>query len=354
MNLLERFPQRLAISTVNANPDPVEMNQLLWAEYWMRTIREAINHLRLREQIDHLLIPFFDDYCLHAASFRRSPFGSIQWSGIVVRPRHHLRSCGAKLPFRWIDLLDRAAYSLVLRKRSLVRLFSIDPFLSQYYPGGKVAAIPDPANVGERQAGRTPTELDPLLIDRSKRVVLLVYGYIDGRKGLQELMAAVNDSQVPRSLHILLAGFQDPAAAGALGSPIAQALRVSGRLVEINRVVTDDEETALFQFADIVWVYYPRSYCSSGALIRAGQCAKPVLATEEGLVGRLVTDIGAGMTAPEGNFSALRDALVALAKDPELRLRQGRAGREHFARSTPEAFATPVIDSIVNSFTGPA
>jgi len=314
--------------------------------YWVRVINDVLSGLREQTEIAYLFIPFVDDYCLYVAAGRERAFGRTPWGGIVIRPRHHLRACGVEVPFRWVDLLDRMAYQRLLSRSGLTHLFSIDPYICRYYAQPKLSHIPDPADLLGPHDARLPPELSVLV--GQGRTILLIYGYIDGRKGLDTLLPAALDPSVPQDLHIVVAGRQNPDVRPALASSAAASLRRTNRLTEIDREISDAEEAALFRFADIVWVYYPRSYCSSGVLVRAGQCAKPVIATREGLVGRLVADLGMGQLASETKPDEVRTALAMLSSSAETRKVRGRAGFDYFSGATTAAFSAPVVSHIAS------
>jgi glycosyltransferase involved in cell wall biosynthesis len=123
-------------------------------------------------------------------------------------------------------------------------------------------------------------------------------------------------------------------------------LQQQGRLIKVNRFVSDGEEAAAFQRADIIWAYYPKSYCSSGAMVRAGQASLPVIATREGLVGHTVSMLGMGLTAPENDEDELTLVLVRLGSDAATREKLGKAGFEHFSQYTAEAFGNSIVEQV--------
>ncbi len=65
-------------------------------------------------------------------------------------------------------------------------------------------------------------------------------------------------------------------------------------------------------------------------LIEAMACATPVVGSDSGEIPRVIGD--AGLVTPEGDVAALRDALMRLDADQELRVRLGQMGRERALR----------------------
>ncbi|MDO9106962.1 MAG: glycosyltransferase family 4 protein [Methylovulum sp.] len=294
-------------------------------------------------KIDYVFVPFLDDYCLLPLALRDRPFGKIPWGGIVISPRHHLRQLGVILPWRWQDYVEQLAYRQLWRKKALDQVFCIDPYFEQFYPNAKLDSVPDPSDL------LFVAPQDTCFGIKQDAVVLLVYGYIDQRKAIDRLLEAMTDERIPDSLTLLLVGKQDPPLRPLLESEVAQYLRTVGRLIEINRIVSDSEEAAAFRRTDVVWNYYPRNYCSSGALVRAGQSSRPVLATREGVVGRTVADLGMGLLVGEDDREGLILALVRFSSDAELREKLGKAGFEHFAKASAAAFGDPIIAHIAQT-----
>ena len=177
-------------------------------------------------------------------------------------------------------------------------------------------------------------------------VIILVYGYLDRRKGIPELLGAIADPRIPEHVKLLFVGHQDEYVQSLLDWPFPCMLRENGRLIELNRVVSDQEEADAFHIAQIVWNYYPGNYGPSGVLVRAGLALKPVICTGEGYCGRIVSNMGMGIAIPEGNAEGIVQAFISLLADSRTRQSMGRAGFEYFSKSSPAAFADPIVSAI--------
>uniref|UniRef100_UPI0015762E1D glycosyltransferase n=1 Tax=Sphingomonas bacterium TaxID=1895847 RepID=UPI0015762E1D len=339
--LRARLGDRLAFHVVDEAPVPFGLRWLpakLALQFARcRQLRAAVRALGT---VDHVFVPFVDDYCLFPFAWRPRPFGRTPWSGIAVRPRFHLAGTGAQVPPRKEDRVEAWAYRRLLRDRSLATLFSIDPYIASALGDPRVVAVCDPADIADERADR---EWLPAAPDA---VVLLVYGYVDHRKAIDRLLAVAADPRMPAALTVALVGAQDAGMAPVLRGRDAGALRARGRLIEVARRVSDAEEAAAFARADIVWGYYPGNYCSSGAMVRAGLMERPLMATQEGLVGLLTRQSGSGLTAPEADDEALLEGLSQLAGDAGLRARLGQAGRRRFAASTGAAFGDRIAGGL--------
>lgn len=303
-------------------------------------LRRTVRSLAARDPVDHVLIPFLDDFALLPFAVQRTPFGTTRWSGIAIRPRFHLAAAGGRVPHRASDRVEGWAYRRLLGSPTLDTMFSIDPYLAPQLGDPRVVTVVDPADITALPADRTWLPVD------DAAVVLLVYGYIDGRKAIDRLLRIASDPRMPRALTVALVGTQDAGMAPVLSGPDAGRLRAEGRLVEVARHVSDAEEASAFARADIVWAYYPGSYCSSGAMVRAGQMERPVMATGEGLIGWLTQQHGSGLTAPEADDEALLQALIRLAGDATLRRTLGAAGRGYFAGHDSAAFGDCIVQRL--------
>ena len=138
--------------------------------------------------------------------------------------------------------------------------------------------------------------------------IVLVYGAIDRRKCLDLLLPAVAAIDRKHNVTLVIAGIQDQRLRNTLlQEPAAAQLRRESRLVEFDRFITPGEEQSLFASADIVWTYYADTYGSSGVLVKAGQYAKPVIANDAGLVGKIVSDERCGLVVSRPDLMRWRE-----------------------------------------------
>ena len=146
---------------------------------------------------------------------------------------------------------------------------------------------------------------------------------------------------------VLLAGSQLPELGPLMASPLVERLRRAERLIESNGYVTSLQEEQAFKAADIVWLGYRGHYGSSGVQVQAGVAGLPVLATDQGLVGRLTNDQGLGEAVPMEDPAAVATALARLADDSGLRARYGANGKRYFTSHTVENFGETVARTII-------
>ncbi len=109
---------------------------------------------------------------------------------------------------------------------------------------------------------------------------MLVYGLINQRKGIHELVEAC--AQRSNAPTLVVAGNQDGDTHDFLRHA---ATRLSPAPVILNQFISSEVELDLFSACDAVWLGYKGHYGMSGVLVQAYRFAKPVIATADGLIG---------------------------------------------------------------------
>lgn len=285
------------------------------------------------------ILPLMENIGLVQIALRPRLFAGAPWLCVSQNLRFQLAGRVPGVTRTWRDRIEAALLRRVLAQRDLVGFFTIMPLVDEAVGSPKVTYVPDPAEqppAMTRGAARAALGLDP------DAIVLLVFGTIDRRKCLAEIVPAVLAAGAPMPVTLLLAGMQRPTDVGAiLAGPEAASLRAAGRLVELNRFVSASEADACFAAADVVSVYYEPGFVrSSGVLTRAAQAGKPVIARKVGLIAWFVEQHRIGLL-PNG-MDAVTKAIARLARDPVGRAAMGERARAAFAEFTPAAFAAPI------------
>jgi glycosyltransferase involved in cell wall biosynthesis len=276
-------------------------------------------------------------------------------SGILFRPSIHYGTLGDYQP-SWKekarDLRKDLLYRLMLRNPHVRTILSLDPFFphhaaSHYAHGDKVQAVPDPAFPLS-----APIQPKGSVIDfpPAGRIGLLLFGYLTERKGPLVVLDALRllPEQLADRVAVLFAGRTDPAIRDAIeerrsalyGERPGLWLRIEDRRLE------SAELEMLVQRSDIVLAPYQRFVGSSGVLLWAARAARPVLAQDFGLVGRLIRDHQLGAVADSRDPAALAHAIERMvAEGPQSFI--DTAAAKHFAAArTPERFAAIVLSSL--------
>ena len=286
--------------------------------------------------------------------FWGSPFGRTPFSGLMILRHFHCKHMGIKTePMGRADQILEWAFRRTLRIPLLRRLLVIDPLLAQYCrdfglaKAEKVHFVPDLSSI----AGRVDI-VDPraeLGIPKDL-FVILNYGALSPRKGVEESLAALAHPDCPSHVGLLLAGKQDADIEATLNSDIARRLIEQKRLFAVNRYLDDREESLCFQAADAVWVGYKRFYGMSGVLVQSASSGLPVISSDEGLIAHLVEKEGLGVTTPIHEPEVVAQAIAKLVTMDRAAIAE--RSRTMAANHTPELFAQRVCDHIEATASG--
>ena len=304
--------------------------------------RKKFLDINSETKIDSVFIPYVD-YCMNAIGVFGSPFGSVPWGGICMQASiHHFRyeflSSTTKL-----DLIKRIFFFRLLRNRSLTTLFTIDELLFKFVRerdgglGKRIQYLADPA---ELKGNHTCASAREVLDIPKEATVILVYGVINSRKGLDYLVKAFDYSDIPKSMQILIVGKQDGSMDHLFQSKEVVKLIEAGRVLIINEFVDDAMQQMVFAAADIVWLGYENHFAMSGVLVLAAIAGRVVLSTTDGLIGWHTRKKKLGVSVDVQDIIALRKALIALS-DKSIRL--------NYQRGIDPIFSGHTWDNAVNS-----
>lgn len=301
-----------------------------------------------RRRIDFVLLPYLD-YCTYALAIAGSPFGSTPWGGIIMRAAFHYAAMGVKAPTGRVEQIKKWLFGRLLRDPSLRALLTIDQTLFEYGEiwtqevRSRLIYLPDLA-VTKQSMSRAAAR-ERLRIGQDAWVIL-VYGSLTKRKGIEILMQASECSDFPSRCHLLLAGKQDSDATAILQSAQAMRLRQSDRLHEITHYLGEEEESAAFAAADAVWLGYLGHYQMSGVLVQAGVMGLPSISCEEGLIGWLTSRHQSGVVVPISAPSIVARKIKDLCESPGRVREYGNNGRKAYASHTEDHAARILVQAI--------
>jgi glycosyltransferase involved in cell wall biosynthesis len=289
-----------------------------------------------RERVGLVVVPYVD-YFLYAVPFLGSPFGDTPWIGITMRSTFHHRSVGIKAPNRpLVDIVKSQLFRRAVGASGLRMLLSIDPTLPEWTdralpnPHAAIGYLADPfpdARADEPAAARARLAFAP-------GPHLLVYGSITERKGIRELVAALE--RMERAPTLVVAGEQDADTRAFLSE---HAPYLTPPPILIDRFVPNDLEFDLFSACDAVWLGYRGHYGMSGVLVQAYRFDKTVIATSEGLIGWFCAGGALGPVLDDLSEAAIARAMSE-AFDGSARTNRSHANGHQalLARNTLDAF----------------
>jgi glycosyltransferase involved in cell wall biosynthesis len=339
------LPERGILQKENLLNRPGILNLVERELTYYRLYSAFFRQLSSSERPSFVFLPYLD-YCTYAVAVLGSPFGDIPWGGIVMRPSFHLGPMGIESSRSRLHWPKERLFFRLLRNRTLRVLFSIDEPLVHYVRRSKprlaerLQFLPDPAEfsgTSSRESARRMLEIP------GDAVIVLVYGSLTPRKGIDALLRATQESTFPQEVHILLAGRQDAEVQELLLSSHAEALREAGRLHEHNEFLSDDDQYSVFRVADIVWLGYRGHYAMSGVLVQAAMMGLPVVACADGLVGWMTRRHELGLTVAIDDAEAVAQVIAKLVRSAEAIAEYGDNGKCFSSLHTSEHFARAIM-----------
>jgi hypothetical protein len=255
--------------------------------------------------------------CLRRAAIGLYPPKSLQGrlNGIYFRPRFLENTY---LPPG--NFIKHIGFQKLCRQKWINDIFFLDERLfasasvSRKYEPAVFHFLPDPwdgnFSISQKDARKQ-------LNIPSDRFVFLNYGVGDKRKGLHLVLDAMQKMSPPS---FLLCAGQLKAERKILSG--LESLEKQGRAKIMNRYVSDNETDLCFCACDLVLLPYIRHFGSSSVLSKAAAAGKPVIVSDDGLLGERVRRWKLGLLFPSGNARKLRKCMENLGKSDNTRFQQ--------------------------------
>jgi hypothetical protein len=275
---------------------------------WRRFLAESYRAAAARRELDFVLVPYLD-FAAFAIGILGSPFGATAFGGLTMRQRFHFPEMGVKAVRRRGGVLRKWLFVRLLKSRHLDRILVIDDTLQKFvarHHGAltdRIAFMPDPSD----PVAPVPVEEARAILGLpSTALVILLYGYIDARKGVATLLEWAAGVDGGRPVHVVLAGTIGQDAEHVLAGGAGAILRVQKRLTTVGRYITPEEERVFFGAADLVWLGYEDFDLMSGVLVKAAQYRRGILFRDYGLIGRFAKRHG---STPGATVQSAVDAI---------------------------------------------
>lgn len=280
--------------------------------------------------------------CWRSATFGLRPPPELRgrMGGIYHRPRF------LEAP-KWSP--DRAlkipGFQRLLREGWWRQMLFVDEFLAaglqSANPSSPIFFLPDACPPG--YDGAAVTARKTLEIPAGRKVFLF-YGTGARRKGLHIAVEAMLQLLPESPAFLLCAGQQNPT--GKTADGIAQLVR-QNRARLLDRYVTVEEEKMCFAASDAVLLPYLNHFGTSGVLSRAMSAGKPVIVSDEQLLGRLTREHRLGLVFPAGNVSALAQNLRQMTQLSAAETSRFAAAARNYAKTySRAAFRAALLRSL--------
>jgi glycosyltransferase involved in cell wall biosynthesis len=278
------------------------------------------------------------------------------FSGIYYRPTLHYSHFANYTP-SWKDRFQAWKEQIFLfriqRNPSVKTLFSLDPFAVEPIAklGGRanVLHLPDPAPFV--YAADRPVEMlkQQLGIDANRKVFLCFGRLSEGRKGVPQLVEAVNSlpADLCQKLCLLFAGEPEGVGNEQLETWLTP-MRDSQPVQIVNRsgYIPESEVPNYFQLSDVVLAPYQKHIGMSGILLLAAAARKPVLSSSYGLMGEMVRRYGLGLVVDSTVPDEIAQGITQFLQEDGDRVCD-RVQMQTFAEShSAERFASVIFENL--------
>ncbi|KAM3103508.1 glycosyltransferase family 4 protein [Phormidesmis sp. 146-12] len=312
---------------------------------------KLLRHYATTLKSDHCLIPYFDTRQFPLALGATLP---CSFSGIYFRPTFHYPSFeNHSSRHDWAQQLrDKVLMNRVLANPQLQTLFCLDPFVlehwEQFHTNVQPVYLPDPVQIYDQPLEVTDSLKVSLGIEPHRKVFLL-FGALDGRKGIHQLLEAI--ARLPpedcQQLCLLLVGPIDPAEKPQLDGQIESLRRsLPVQIVGSHQFVIDRDIQPYFQLADAVLAPYQRHVGMSAILVRAAAAQKPVLASNYGLMGEITRRHQLGVAVDSTDPHAIANGITSLLRNPIDQMGDRQKMQTFAAQNSAQRFANVIFETI--------
>jgi glycosyltransferase involved in cell wall biosynthesis len=269
-------------------------------------------------QATHALLMYLDTCELPLAMGLQSP---CPFSGIYFRPTLHYPMFANYHPNfkgKLQQWRERLTWGRILNHPQLETVFCLDPFavtaLVAQHQNTKIVHLADPVQLAPSRSLDLTTLKTQLGIAAQRRVFLL-FGGVDGRKGIYQLLEAIEllSPEVCEQFCLLIVGQPHPTDQVNIHQKIT-ALCETRQLqaIEHCEFIPEVEVLTYFQLADAILAPYQRHVGMSGILLLAAAAGKPVLSSDYGLMGELARRYQLGLVVDSTQPTEIAKALETL------------------------------------------
>ncbi|MBW4509593.1 MAG: glycosyltransferase [Scytonematopsis contorta HA4267-MV1] len=247
-------------------------------------------------------------------------------SGIYFRPTFHYSELGQnKFTFKeqvqqW---RERIIVPRVLANKSIKTLFSLDPFavkqMEKFHGKAKIIPLSDPIKIYNNDESEVEQLKQTLGIESGRRVFLL-FGVINGRKGIYQVLESIKllPPELWEKLCLVLVGsihLQEKENIQSRINEISNSVPV--QVIVYDKYIANKEIQSYFLLSDVILAPYQRHVGASSILIRAAAAYKPVLSSDYGLMGEWTRHNHLGLAVDSTSPSEIAKGMTRfLLEDP--------------------------------------
>ncbi|WKN40439.1 glycosyltransferase [Tunicatimonas pelagia] len=322
------------------NPTEARSNFISQSFYEWTLVAEKIS--QIRKNINEIIFMSVDEHLILLTTRRFKKF-NLSVKGVLFQPYVHYKNSTDKKGLLRNYISQKYATAL---NKSIKKLFILNDEKTVCEMNKSIkrcfAYLPDPIE-------DKPVSSDALVHDEiiekfslhATKKHLLVFGMIDERKNITTIIDALRllPSEIKKSVHLLIIGRLD----GAVKKKYQDHIHQHQDEINItfnDQFATKGEMEVVFTNCHIVLMPYINFYSSSGILGHAIKHQKNVVASNQGLVGRLVAEKNLGIAVNPLDPKEIKDAICQLIYQPEKYQYQSA---EYLHEYSPENFSRAIL-----------
>lgn len=274
----------------------------------------------------------------------------IPMAGMLMGRHFHYAPMGIPVPMGKVEkFLSPFLFRRLLRRSEVTKITIIDPLLEEYaqkvkLPGrDKLVFIPD---IGKLKPFSREDSIREEFGFASDEFVLLSFGWLHPRKGIAEIMGAMDHPDWPSGARVLMVGSARPEAKELLESELGKKLIASGRLVVKEGFADDNLEGRSFAGSDAIWLGYRGHWTMSGVLVQACLALRPVVSMNQGLIGWYTRRYGIGVEVDIDSSASICAGIEKLKSDAALYAECQKNAASIAELHSPGSFERKVCDCI--------
>jgi len=320
-NLVDSWPRTESLTVLDNNKGELISGRRFWPwRHAFKTIKERIK----KDKTDYVLVG------------QVLPLGTVVWALSLIRPlKYAVFFHGLDLGYSFRRPRKKILARLIIKRADKIICANsyVKAQIDKYYPKGSAKTII--ANPGIPMKIPQPKEeiLTQLkrnygLGGKSDQIILFTLGRLVKRKGVDYVIGALNDipNELSAKLKYFVAGIGPEE--GYLKALVPAKLKE--RVIFLNELA-DNEKWAWFNLCDI-FIMPARDisgdYEGFGIVyLEANLCGKPVIAGLAGGVKDAVKHNYNGLMVDPEDENSIREAIISLATDRNLRDQLGRRGQ---------------------------
>ncbi len=279
-------------------------------------MRDIYRELSKSYRLSAVFIPYFD-YLVNSMALFGSPFGLAHVGGIVMNQTWHLKSVGIKCSKPTIGShLRKVLFKRAIRDPTIKKLFSLDEELVECLDCEKLGHLEESIAEELHELFSSTGPISEWTRGRMELEIVAV-GVMGRRKNIVNFLDAAVKARQEYSISVkvkLLGSFHAEYLHEIKKSESYSDLSRLGLIELEDRKIDLDRMARALLSADAIWLCYVAHFTSSGILPIANAANRPVLASDEGLIGFRTSRDRCGISCSPRSVQAITTAMVKLAQ----------------------------------------